>query len=88
LLIVTHRIGEGVLIGDDSRVVVLEVRGKQVRLGIEAPLEIVVLRDEIFQRLTQENQLAPRFELRDLQEFRIIQISSLWRPERFRVHLL
>jgi flagellar assembly factor FliW len=70
LLILTRRIGEGVIIGDDIRVVVLEVRGKQVRLGIEAPLEIVVLRDEIFQRLNQENQLASRFELRDLQEFR------------------
>jgi len=70
LLILTRRIGEGVIIGDDIRVVVLEVRGKQVRVGIEAPLEIVVLRDVIFQRLNQENQLASRFELRDLQEFR------------------
>jgi len=59
-----------VTIGDDTRVVVLKVRGKLVDLGIEAPLEIVVLRDEIFQLLIQENQLASRFELRDLQEFR------------------
>ena len=70
MLILTRRIGEGLIIGDNIRVVVLEVRGKQIRLGIEAPLEIVVLRDEIFQRLNQENQLASRFELRDLQEFR------------------
>jgi flagellar assembly factor FliW len=70
LLILTRRIGEGVIIGDDVRVVVLEVRGKQIRLGIEAPIEVVVLRDEIFQRLNQENRLASSFQLRDLQEFK------------------
>jgi flagellar assembly factor FliW len=70
LLILTRRVGEGVIIGDDIRLTVLKVRGRQVCLGIEAPSEIVVIRDEIFQRLTQENQLASRFELRDLQEFR------------------
>jgi len=70
LLIITRRVGEGMTIGDDTRLVVLKVRGKQVYLGIEAPLRIEVLRDEIFQRLTWENQLASRFELRDLQEFR------------------
>jgi flagellar assembly factor FliW len=70
LLILTRRIGEGVIIGDDVRVVVLEVRGKQVRLGIEAPHEVVVLRDEIFQRLNQENLQASGFHLPDLQEFK------------------
>jgi flagellar assembly factor FliW len=70
LLILTRRIGEAVIIGDDVRVVILEVRGKQVRLGIEAPLDVVVLRDEIFQRLNQENLQATGFLLRDLQEFK------------------
>jgi flagellar assembly factor FliW len=70
LLILTRKIGEWVIIGDDIRVAVLKVRRKQVLLGIEAPAEIVVIRDEIFQRLTKENQLASRFELLDLQEFR------------------
>lgn len=70
MLILTRRIGEGVLIGDEVRVVVLEVRGKQVRLGIEAPIEVVVLRDEISQRLNQENIQASSFLLRDVHEFR------------------
>jgi flagellar assembly factor FliW len=69
LLILTRRIGEGVIIGDNIRVVVLEVRGKQIRLGIEAPMDVVVLRDEIFQRLTQENIQAANFELGDLRSF-------------------
>jgi len=72
LLKITRRVGEGMTIGDDIRLVVLKVRGKQVYLGIEAPLRIVVLRDEIFQRLTWENQLASRFELRDLQEWKLL----------------
>ncbi len=70
MLILTRRIGEGVFIGDNVRVVVLEVRGKQVRLGIEAPIEVVVLRDEIFQRLNQENLQASGFQLDDFKEFK------------------
>jgi flagellar assembly factor FliW len=67
MLILTRRIGEGIIIGDDIRVVVLEVRGKQFRLGIDAPTDVVVLRDEIFQRLTQENLQSAGFRLSDLQ---------------------
>jgi flagellar assembly factor FliW len=70
VLILTRRIGEGVVIGDDIRVVVLEARGKQFRLGIEAPTDVVVLRDEIFQRLGKENLLASAFLLSDLQALR------------------
>ena len=67
MLILTRKIGEGVTIGDEVRVVVLELRGKQVRLGIEAPVGLVVLRDEIFQRLLQENRQAAVFVFSDLQ---------------------
>jgi flagellar assembly factor FliW len=67
LLILTRKIGEGVTIGDEVRVVVLELRGKQVRLGIEAPPGMVVLRDEIFQRLLEQNRQAAGFVLGDLQ---------------------
>ncbi len=66
LLILTRKISEGFTIGDGVRVVVLEVRGKQVRLGIEAPGGLVVLRDEIFQRLLQENRQAADFVCSDL----------------------
>ncbi len=59
MLILTRRIGEGVIIGDDIRVVVLEVRGKQFRLGIDAPTDVVVLRDEIFHRLARKTCMPP-----------------------------
>lgn len=67
-MILTRKIGEGLTIGDHIRVVVLEVRGKQVRLGIEAPLDLVVLRDEILQRVAQENLLAAASQYRDLEK--------------------
>ena len=63
MLIIKRRRGEGLSIGEDIRIVVLELRGKEVRLGIEAPGEIVIHRDKTSQRLSQENQLPSSSEL-------------------------
>jgi carbon storage regulator len=81
LLILTRRIGEGLTIGEDIRIVVLEVRGKQVCLGIESPREIAIHRDEIFQRLSQENQLASSFELQDLLGFKQYVLRKFAKPK-------
>jgi flagellar assembly factor FliW len=67
VLILTRKIGESILIGDNIRVVVLEVRGRQIRLGIEAPTDIVVLREEIAQRLADENLQAANSQFQDVQ---------------------
>jgi flagellar assembly factor FliW len=68
VLILTRKIGESIVIGDNIRVVVLEVRGRQIRLGIDAPSDIVVLREEIAQRLTNENLRAASFNHPEVQE--------------------
>ena len=54
MLILTRRVGETVVIGNDVDVTVLGVKGNQVRLGVKAPREIAVHREEIYQRICQE----------------------------------
>ena len=56
MLILTRRIGETVVIGNDVDVTVLSVKGNQVRLGVKAPKEVTVHREEIYDRICQEQQ--------------------------------
>ena len=58
MLILTRRLGETLVIGDDVYVTVLGVRGNQVRLGINAPKDVTVHREEIYNRIQQEKAIA------------------------------
>ncbi len=60
MLILTRRIGETVVIGEEIDVTVLGVKGSQVRLGVKAPMDVSVHREEIFQRISQEREAAGR----------------------------
>jgi carbon storage regulator len=55
VLIFTRRIGEEIRIGDDIRVRIIDIKGKQVRLGIEAPPEVIIHREEIYLRINENN---------------------------------
>jgi carbon storage regulator len=54
MLILTRRVGESLMIGDEISVTVLGVKGNQVRLGVNAPKTVSVHREEIYQRIQQE----------------------------------
>ncbi len=58
MLVLTRKVGEGIAIGDDVKIVVMQIKGKQVRLGIKASANTVVHREEIYQKIQEENRKA------------------------------
>ncbi|HVN70666.1 MAG TPA: carbon storage regulator CsrA [Desulfomonilia bacterium] len=58
MLILTRKVGESVAIGDDIQVSVVEIKGNQVKLGIQAPRDVTVHREEIYLKIQEENKRA------------------------------
>lgn len=63
MLVLTRKNGESLVINENIRVTVLEVKGKTVRLGIEAPADAKIYRDEIFLKIQEENRQAAAAKL-------------------------
>lgn len=59
MLILTRLVGETLMVGDDVTVTVLGVKGNQVRIGVNAPKEVAVHREEIYQRIQKEKDQEP-----------------------------
>jgi carbon storage regulator len=57
MLILTRRVGETLMIGDEVTVTVLGVKGNQVRIGVNAPRDVAVHREEIYERIKREQEM-------------------------------
>ncbi|MFT5087306.1 MAG: carbon storage regulator [Candidatus Latescibacterota bacterium] len=66
MLVLTRKAGESIVIGSDIRVTVLEMQGRQIRLGIEAPSDVSVHRGEVYERIREENELAANADKQQL----------------------
>ncbi|MDP1539030.1 MAG: carbon storage regulator CsrA [Moraxellaceae bacterium] len=62
MLILTRRVGETLMVGDEVTVTVLGVKGNQVRIGVNAPKDVAVHREEIYQRIQNERGEVPAQE--------------------------
>lgn len=77
MLILTRKPGEGVRIGDTITLKVVEIRGNQVRLGVEAPRNVSVHREEVYEHIREQNELAAQSgpDTTDV-------IDNLWRDHK------
>ncbi len=66
MLILTRRQGESLYLGEDIKITVLGMQGKQVKLGIEVPKETTVYREEVYERVIEENRRAMATNNEDL----------------------
>jgi carbon storage regulator len=58
MLILTRKLGESIQVGDNIRITFLDIKGKQIRIGIEAPKEVIVHREEVYRMIQEQNLQA------------------------------
>lgn len=58
MLILTRKVGESLLIGDEISITILSVRGNQIKVGVNAPKEVSVYREEIYQRMKKQDDAS------------------------------
>jgi carbon storage regulator len=68
MLILTRKLGENIRIGDRIKIIILDVKGGQVKLGIDAPPNVAVHREEIYERIRDENRRASGISAKALKE--------------------
>ena len=70
MLVLTRKSGEAINVGDEITVTVLEVRGSQVRLGIQAPRNVIIHRKELYEKIRSENLLSSGLSIDDFKKIR------------------
>jgi carbon storage regulator len=68
MLVLTRKTGEGIIIGDNIKITVIELKGGGVRIGIEAPADKKIYRQEVYDRISRENMEATQWNLADLND--------------------
>jgi carbon storage regulator len=68
MLVLTRKMGEAISIGDTIKIKIVEIKGNQVRLGIDAPVDLRILREEIYAKVQSENLLAADWNLSDFRK--------------------
>ncbi len=76
MLILTRRPGESLYVGENIRITVLGLQGKQVKIGLDVPNDMTVYREEVYKRVTEENRLAIETSNEDL-----LMVASLWQEK-------
>lgn len=66
MLVLTRKVGDGIFIGDDVLIKIVEIKGGGVRIGIEAPGDKKIYRQEVYERITEENRAATQWDMVDL----------------------
>ena len=66
MLVLTRKLGESIAIDDNIKIVVVQIKGKQVRLGIKAPKETKIHREEVYQAIQDQNTAASQSDFGDL----------------------
>ena len=66
MLVLTRKPGEGIIVGENIKVTIVEVRGGGIRIGIEAPREQKIYRQEVYDRICAENREATQWNLADI----------------------
>ena len=68
MLVLTRRPGESIVVGQDIVITVIEIKGGQVRIGIDAPRDVDVYREEIYAEVSRQNRAAAEVNVRDLDD--------------------
>ncbi len=76
MLVLTRKSGEEILIGDHIKVVIVEVKGNQVKLGIEAPADVTVYREEVYREIQEENIMAAQINSMSLSD-----AAEMWKKK-------
>lgn len=77
MLILTRRPGESLYVGENIRVTILSLQGKQVKIGLEVPGDMTVYREEVYKRVMEENRLALETSNEDL-----MVAAALWQKHK------